>query len=167
MKRLFFMLLPLTISAVLTGCASVAATSQFYFPVTTKIYPPKPKDAPIPILGKAPDERYKVIGRLAFSSDAGWQFMRDSMVYNARANGADAVILRKAESKDHVRFSEVPPHTDWVPIPGPVVAVNSGKHCQNQTVVSYPSYMPVYRPGYIYRWIQTIIGIDAEMIVVK
>jgi hypothetical protein len=34
-------------------------------------------------------------------------------------------------------------------------------------VLTYPNYMPVYRPGYIRRWVQTIIGIDAEMIVLK
>ena len=167
MKRICQNLLLLVLLAGLSGCASVSSTSQFYFPLTTDVYPPKSKDTPIPILGKVPDKRFKVIGRLAFCSDIGWRFLRDSMIYNARANGADAVILKKAESKDQVRFAEVPPHTDWIPIPGPVVAVNNGKHCQNQTYVSNPTYMPVYRPGYIRRWVQTIIGIDAEMVVLK
>ncbi|MCX6969791.1 MAG: hypothetical protein NTV93_06490 [Verrucomicrobia bacterium] len=170
MKRIISNLLLLVLLAGISGCASVSSTSQFYLPVTTDVYPPKSKDTPIPILGKAPDRRYKVIGRLSFRSDLGWKFMRDSMAYNARANGADAVILKKAESKDQVNFTEVPPRTDWVAVPGPVVAVNNGggnKHCKNQTYVTYPNYIPVYRPGYVYRWVQTIIGIDAEMIVLK
>ncbi len=170
MSRIFSTLPLLALAALLAGCASVASTSQFYFPVTTTAYPPKPKNWPVPILGKAPDKPYKTIGRLAFQSDLGWKFMRESMVYNARANGADAVILKHAESKNQVRFTEVPPRTDWIPMPGPVVAVNNGggkKNCNNTTYVNYPYYMPVYRPGYVYRWVQTIIGIDAEMIVVK
>lgn len=170
MKRLFSHLLLLALLAGVSGCASVSSTSQYYFPVTTDVYPPKSKETPIPILGKAPDRRYKVIGRLAFRSDLGWKFMRDSMTYNARANGADAVILKKSESKDQVRFTEVPPRTEWISVPGQVVAVNNGggkKNCKKQTYVTSPNYIPVYHPGYVRRWIQTIIGIDAEMIVLK
>ena len=167
MKKVPSYLALLVLLAGFAGCASVSSTSQFYFPVTTDVYPPKSKDTPIPILCKAPDKRYRPIGRLSFCSDIGWKFMRDSMIYNAPVNGADAVILRKAASRDHVRFVEVPPHTDWIPVPGPIVTVNNGKHCRNQTYATYPSYLPVYQPGYIRRWVQTIIGIDAEMIVMK
>ena len=170
MKRIYSNLLLLVLLAGFSGCASVSSTSRFYFPVTTDVYPPKPKDAPIPILGKAPDRRYKVIGRLAFHADLGWKFMRDSMTYNARANGADAVILKKAESKDQVNFTEVPPSTEWIAVPGQVVAVNNGggkKHCHKQTYVTYPNYIPIYHPGYVRRWVQTIIGIDSEMIILK
>ena len=169
MKRIYSNLLFACLLAGLSGCASVSSTSQFYFPVTTDVYPPKPKETLIPILGKAPDRPYKVIGRLSFRSDLGWKFMRESMIYNARANGADAVILKKSESKDQVNFTEVPPRTDWVAVPGPVVVVNSGgKKCGgNQTYVSYPNYIPVFQPGYVRRWVQTIIGIDSEMIVLK
>lgn len=169
-RRIYSNLLIFAIAAGLSGCVSVSSTSQFYFPLTTDVYPPKAKDFPIPILGKAPDRPFKIIGRLTFRSDLGWKFMRDSMIYNARANGADAVILKKADSKDRVVFTQVPPHMDWIPVPGPVVAVNTGggkKHCNNQTYVSYPSYIPFYQPGYINRWVQTVIGIDAEMIVWK
>ncbi len=165
------MSLLLAIVSALSGCVSVSSTSQFYFPVTTDVFPPKPKDAPIPILGKAPDKPYREIGRLAFRSDLGWKFMRESMLYNARTNGADAVILNKADSKEQVNFSQVPPRTDWIPVPGPVVAVNGGggkkKGKSSTTYVSYPTYMPVFQPGYVRRWVQTIIAIDAEMIVLK
>ena len=169
MRRIYSNLLTFCLLAGFSGCASVSSTSQFYFPVTTDVYPPKAKETAIPILGKAPDRPYKVIGRLAFRSDLGWKFMRASMIYNARMNGADAVILKSSNSKEQVNFTEVPPRTEWVAVPGPVVAVNSGgKKCGNkQTYVSYPNYIPVFRPGYVQRWVQTIIGIDSEMIVLK
>lgn len=168
MKRIYANLLFLCLLAGISGCVSVSSTSQFYFPVTTDVYPPKTKKAVIPILGKAPDRPYKVIGRLSFRSDLGWKFMRESMIYNARANGADAVILKNTDSKERVNYTQVPPRMDWVPVPGPVVAVNSGgKKCNNTSYVSYPSYIPVFQPGYVRRWVQTIIGIDAEMIVLK
>jgi hypothetical protein len=171
MSRVYSKLLVLWAAlTILAGCASVSSTSQFYFPVTTDVFPPKPKDAPIPILGKAPDRPYRVIGRLAFRSDLGWRFMRESMLYNARVNGADAVILQNADSKQQVNYTEVPPRTDWVQVPGPVVAVNNGggnkKNC-NVSYVSYPTYLPVFQPGYVRRWVQTIIAIEAEMIVLK
>lgn len=169
-RRVYSNFLLLAMAFVLAGCASVSSTSQFYFPVTTEVFPPKPKDAPVPILGQAPDRPYRVIGRLAFRSDLGWRFMRESMLYNARANGADAVILKSADSKAQVNFTQVPPRTDWVPVPGPVIAVNGGGKKNggcNTTYVSYPYYMPVFQPGYVRRWVQTIIGIDAEMIVLK
>ena len=69
MTRVYANLLLLVLLAGFSGCASVSSTSQFYFPVTTDVYPPKAKDIPIPILSKAPDKRHKVIGRLAFCSD--------------------------------------------------------------------------------------------------
>jgi hypothetical protein len=162
-------LLLIFLAVGLSGCASVSSTSQYYFPVTTDVYPAKPKGSAVPILGKAPDRSYKVIGRLAFRSDLGWKFMRDSMLYNARENGADAVILKDVNSKEQVNFTQVPPRMDWIPMPGPVVAVNNGgkKNCHNTAYVSTSTYMPVYQPGYTRRWIRTIIGIDAEMIVLK
>ena len=82
-------------AAILAGCETVPSTSAYYLSYTEKVFPPKPKDAPIPILSKAPDRPYKVIGRLAFNTGRGWRFLRDSMLYNARANGADLVLLMR------------------------------------------------------------------------
>lgn len=149
---------------VLAGCASVESTSDFYLSYTPDIYPPKPKDYPIPILGRAPDRPYKTIGRLTFQSDQGWKFMRESMLYNARANGADAVILKSSDSRELQRFQEVPPRTEWVQVPGPVIVQKNNNKTYYQ---SFPNYVPVFRPGYIRSWIDVIIGIDAEMIVFK
>jgi hypothetical protein len=148
----------------LAGCVSVSSTADFYLAETTEVFPPKPKDAPIPILGSSPKQPYKVIGRLAFRSDLGWKFMRESMLYNARANGADAVILRSSDSRQQERFMQVPPRTDWVAVPGPVFVEKKKNKTYYQTA---PSYIPVFRPGYVERFVDTIIGIDSEMIVFK
>lgn len=158
-------ILAIAAAALLGGCMSVSSTAAYYLSYTTKTYPPKPKDAVIPILGKAPDRPFKVIGRLAFSSEAGWAFMRESMLYNARANGADAVILKSADSRREARFTQVPPRTDWVPVPGPVIVSNCGK--KNSNYYQTSTYIPVFQPGYVRRWVAEITAIDAEMIVFR
>lgn len=152
-------------AALCVGCVSVSSTAAYYLPYTTKTYPPKPKDAVIPILGKSPDRPYTVIGRLAFRSEMGWAFMRESMLYNARANGADAVILRSSDSTRENRWTQVPPRTDWVPVPGPVVVSNCGK--KNSTYYQTSTYIPVFQPGYVRRWVAEVTAIDAEMIVFR
>ena len=157
-------LLGILLAAFLGGCASVESTADFYLANTPDIYPPKPKDYPIPILGRAPDRPYKSIGGLTFQSDRGWKFMRESMLYNARRNGADAVILKSSTAREQERFQEVPPRTDWVPVPGPVIVQKKGNKTYYQ---NYPNYVPVFQPGYIRRWVDVIIGIDSEMIVFK
>lgn len=145
----------------LSGCASVSSTSAYYLPYTTDVYPPKPKDAPIPILGKAPDRGYKTIGRLAFSTSQGWRFLRESMLYNARANGADAVLLKETSSRRETAIVNVPPRFNWIPVSGPACRDKKGNVCYNTT------YIPDYQPGYSYPTSWTITGIDSEMIVFK
>lgn len=145
----------------LSGCASVSSTSAYYLPYTTDIYPPKPKDAPIPILGKVPNRRYKTIGRLAFSTTQGWRFLRESMLYNARANGADAVLLKDTSSRRETAIVNVPPRFNWIPVSGPACRDNKGNVYYNTT------YIPDYQPGYSYPTSWTITGIDSEMIVFK
>lgn len=165
MSRVYSTVISSFLLAVLfAGCASVEATKAYYLSYTTDVYPPKPKDQPIPILGKYPDRPYKVIGRLAFRSDLGWKFMRESMVYNARENGADAVILKAANSEEQTRYTEVPPRTDWVPVPGPVIVQKQGNKTYYQ---NFPTYIPVFQPGYVRRWVDVIVGIDSEMIVFR
>lgn len=165
MRRIYSMAAA-AVLALFTGCASVKSTADFYMPYTTDVYPPKAKDAPIPILGKAPPRPFKTIGRLRFSSGMGWRFMRESMLYNARVNGADAVILRSADSREQVGYTAVPPQTDWVPVPGPVI-VTQNKKGNNTYYQSYPSYIPIFRPGYWQQVVETITSIDAEMIVFR
>jgi len=149
------------VALVLAGCASVSSTSQFYLPYTETVYPPKPKDARIPILGKAPARAHKVIGRLSFSTSEGWGFLRKSMEYNARQQGADAVILRSAQSRNRTTMVQVPAQFDWIPVSGPAYRDRKGRVCYGTT------YVPIYRPGYTYPSTWTITSLVADMIVFK
>lgn len=89
--------------------------------------------------------------------------MRESMVYNARLHGADAVLLVSANSKKELYPIQVPPRYNWVPISGPVI-INKKN---NTYCYAGPSYIPIFEPGYTRWWTNVIIGIDAEMIVFK
>ncbi len=147
--------------SLLAGCASVQSTAVYYTPYTAKYYPPKPPEAVIPILGKVPPERHTVIGRLAFETDQGWNFLRKSMIYNAQINGADAVILKKVNSRQQLYLTEVPPQTDWVPM------TNYYQKCRNGQIQSYTNWVPFFRPGYTQQNVSEITAIDSEMIVLK
>lgn len=149
-------------AAILAGCETVPSTSAYYLSYTEKVFPPKPKDAPIPILSKAPDRPYKVIGRLAFNTGRGWRFLRDSMLYNARANGADAIILRDTSQRREYGVVNVPPRFNYVPVPGPAYRTKNGR-----TYYCGPTWIPDFQPGYSYPTSWTIQGIDAEMIVFR
>ncbi len=148
-------------AAAFSGCETPASTAIFYLPYTTHFYPPKPRDAVIPILGRAPDRPHEVIGRLAFSTGRGWRFLRESILYNARANGADAVILRETTSRRQLEIVTVPPRFTWIPLPGPVYRTKKGT-CYGGT-----QWIPDFRPGYTSPATWMLTGIDAEMIVFK
>jgi hypothetical protein len=121
---------------LLAGCASVKSTSVYY--KSLKDFPAKPPDAQIPILTIRPTRSFKVIGRLAFESDQGWNFLRKSMIYNAQIHGADAVWLKSSNTRRKVTFQHVPPRLDW------------------------GLYM---RPEPPIRWVSALTAIDARMIV--
>lgn len=143
-----------------SGCASVKSTAAYYMPYTAKYYPPKTKDTPIPILGRAPKEPYTAIGKLAFETDLGWNFLRKSMIYNAQMNGADAVILKKTNSRQQTSLVNVPPKVDYIPS----VAYYRDRCGRLQT---YTNWIPIFQPGYTMPVVDTIMGIDSEMIVLK
>lgn len=154
--------------ALLTGCASVESTAIYYTPYTVEQYPPKPKEAFIPVIGRAPDRPYKTIGRLAFSSTLGYRFMRQSIDYNARIHGADAVILKDVDSSTQTFLTEVPPSWDYVPYTAWVPYSVEGKKGRRYTEYApYTNWQPVYRPGYVSPQSITTTAIDAEMIVFK
>lgn len=155
----------LVAALLLPGCASVQDTAQYYVSYTTKIYPPKPKDAPIPILGRKPTERYRVIGRLAFESPHGWKFLRKSMEYNARMNGADAVLLKDESSRTETIVQDVPARMDWEPVSTWVCTYDKKGRSNGGYYVT--NYVPVYRPGYTQVSQVNWIAIDAEMLVFK
>jgi hypothetical protein len=106
---------------MLSGCATVNSTAAYYSSYSSGVYPAKPAEAVIPILTKFPSSPYTAIGRLAFESGRGWLFLRKSVVYNARVHGADAVVLRSANTRHKISFRQFPPQIDWVPTgPGEV-----------------------------------------------
>ena len=146
------------ILATLSGCASVKSTAAYYTSYSTGVYPAKPPEAAIPILGKFPSRPYTTIGRLAFESDRGWRFLRKSMVYNAQVHGADAVVLKSATMRREVSFQHVPPQVDWVP---------TGTSRRGKVGKVSTHWTPFFRPGYTERWVNDITAIDAEMIVLE
>lgn len=143
----------------LASCTSVSSTADYYVAYTTKTYPPKPKEAVIPILGKAPSRPHRIIGRLAFSTSRGFKFLRESMLYNARANGADAVVLNDTASWNQLGIVNVPPSFNYYPVAGPVYYGRGGCATYGTT------WIPSYQPGYSYPVVTTISAIDSEMIV--
>ncbi len=167
-KNSTILILLATIAVFLSGCASVESTSIYYVPYTVEQYPPKPKDAFIPIIGKPPDRPYKKIGRLAFSSTLGYRFMRRSIDYNARIHGADAVILKDVDSNTQVFLTEVPPRWDYIPYTSYYPAYYQNRNGRTRAeFVPYTNWQPVFRPGYISPESITTTAIDAEMIVFK
>jgi hypothetical protein len=142
------------ILASFPGCASVKSTAAYFTPTSSRVYAPKPIDAPVPILNTPPRRPFTVIGRLAFETDRGWSFLHKSMVYNAQIHGADAVILRRVTSRRQVSFERMPPELDWVPM------FRRGKDGKVRGRM-----IPFTRPGHVQRWVTVITAIDAEMIV--
>jgi hypothetical protein len=137
---------------LLAGCASVKSTSVYY--KSLKDLPAKPLDAQIPILTNRPTRPFKVIGRLAFESDEGWNFLRKSMIYNAQIHGADAVWLKSSSTRREVTFQHVPPRMDFYPVS------RRGKHGKIDT-----RWAPYMRPEPPIRWVSDLTTIDAWMIV--
>ncbi len=142
------------------GCASVESTAIYYTPTTLEVFPPKPKDYPVPILEKAPDRRYRTIGKFAFETALGYRFARDAILYNARVNGADAVILKDVSGRRELYLTRVPPRVDYVPTVGYYGGYGYGGY-------GYTSYYPIYQPGYVRADEEVITSVDAEMIRVR
>jgi hypothetical protein len=140
------------IFVLLSGCASVKSTAVFYKSIRN--YPAKPPDTPIPILTEPPGRAYEVIGRLAFKSDRGWGFLRKSMIYNAQIRGADAVVLKTANTRREVSVQRVPSRVDWFSI-----------YRRDKDGNIRSNLVPYVRPGYTQRRTSEITAIDAEMIV--
>ncbi len=139
---------------MLAGCASVESTAVYY--KSLQDFPPKPPDAQIPIVFNRPTRPFKVIGRLAFESDRGWSFLRKSMIYNARINGADAVWLKSTNARREVSFQHLPPRMDFYPVS------RHDKHGKIDT--RWAQYM---RPEPPIRWVSDFTAIDARMIVFR
>lgn len=126
-SRALWLCIGLGFSAALAGCSHsdeyyLRRTEEFYRPAkNAKVYPPKPKDADIPLYVYVPGHRkYKVIGRFYMVSYGDFYFSRQAAVYNARRVGADTVLIKEqwtGPSYSYVYF----PHstTTWVDVPNP------------------------------------------------
>jgi hypothetical protein len=140
------------ILVLLAACASVKSTAVHY--KSLRNFPAKPPDAQVPILTIRPTRPFKVIGRLAFESDRGWNFLRKSMIYNAQIHGADAVWLKSSRTRREVSFQHMPPRMDWYPVS------RRGEHGKIKT-----GWAPYLRPEPPIRWVTDRTAIDARMIV--
>jgi hypothetical protein len=162
-------LLPLIAAALLLpGCVSVQSTAVFYTPSTNVVYPPKPKDAVIPIMSQPPSRPYAEIGRFSFQSDLGYSFMMRAVEYNARRVGADAVLIRDCRSWTIPYLYSVPPAVGWVPVGG-WSGWNGGRCGGGRCGGWYggATAVPVYYPGYSGVSYDTYTGMDARMIIFR
>ena len=157
-------LLPLC--AVLAGCHSLRDTEVFYTPATTRIYQPWPEKAPVPVLSEAPPWPHKTIGRFAMQSPRGYRFVHRALIYNARRQGADAVVLRRLAYDLRRTYNHIPPR--WDSIPQTNVFYQSVKNSDGkwETVPQvYTTFIPVFRPA------RTVVGdvqwtdVSADMVV--
>jgi len=96
----------------------------------------------------------KVIRRLAFESDRGWNFLRKSLIYNAQIHGADAVWLKSSKTRREVSLQHLPPRVDLYPV--------SRRTKDGKIDTRWAPYM---RPEPPRRWVSDLIAIDARMIV--
>ncbi|MEI8292371.1 MAG: hypothetical protein WCG66_00120 [bacterium] len=165
-------LLAFALSILLCGCESVSSTSQFYRPVTARVYPPKPKDYNVPIFSKPPDRPYTEIGRLSFTATAGYDFMIKAIQYNARIHGGDAAIMLHENTEQRPYNYYVPGYTSYVPVTTySFGAANSaicgpggpGRRTEYGTSTS-TTYLPAFNPGYISVGMLTLHSIDALII---
>jgi len=147
-----------TAAVVLTACSSLKETTAYFRPTTLERFDPLPRDAQIPILAEMPrGTRYQTIGQFHFQSTRPWPFFVKSMEFNARRNGANAVLLRDSWSETFRDIVVVPPRTDWVP----VTTFSSSRHSRPHTRTIW---VPEFRPGYTYPVRTTLTGVEADMV---
>ena len=140
------------ILVLLAGCASVKSTAVYYR--SLQDFPAKPPNAQIPIFTNRPTRPFKVIGRLAFESDQGWNFLRKSMIYNAQIHGADAVWLKGSSARREVTFQHLPPRMEYYSVS------RRGEDGKIDT-----RWAPYLRPEPPLRWVNDLTAVDARMIV--
>jgi len=150
--------------ALVGGCASVSSTSVHYLSLTPEIYPPKEKDAAIPLLAEKPDVPFKAIGRFQWETPRNWRFIRRSLEYNARINGADAILLKDRESFRETVLTDVPPRVQMIPYTR-YIAVPCGGKRGGWRWVPVTRYRPFIRPGYVDERVTHWTAVDAEMII--
>jgi len=161
LSAIFSSLLLLTF---VSGCASVSSTSIHYLSLTPEAYPPKDKDAVIPLLAEKPDRTFKPIGRFQWETPRDWRFIRRSLEYNARVNGADAILLKDRESFHETVLTDVPPSVQMIPVTRYIAVPYGGKR-GGWRWVPVIRYQPFIRPGYVDERVTHWNIVDAEMII--
>jgi hypothetical protein len=165
-------LLALVFATVVSGCQSVSSTTQFYRPVTAQVYPSKPKNYDAPIFAKAPDRPYRVIGRLRFTANSGYNFMIRAIQYNTRIHGGDAAIMLHEDTEQRPYNYYVPGYTSYYPVTTYSAGVANTKYCgpgspgsrSEYGTSTSTTYIPVFNPGYMSVGMLTLHSIDASII---
>ncbi len=147
------------------GCAGIESTTAYYLPATTDVFPPKPKDAQIPILTEKPNRKSRTIGRFEWETTRNWKFIRRSLEFNARVNGADAVVVKKNKRFREVVLTDIPPSMEMVPFTRYVYVPQSRGKNRNYDVVPIVDFWPVFQPGYVSQSVRIWTTVNAEMIV--
>lgn len=160
----------LLLAPVLTvaGCAPLSETTAYYTPASERYYPPKTKRDEIPVLSEPPSWPHVVIGRFAMQSDRGYPFVQRAILYNARLQGADAVILRKVGFDVRETYNHIPP--GWDSVPQSNVFYQQAKNSRGQWVAVpqvYTTYVPVFRPARTVVANRQWVEVDAQMVVRK
>lgn len=165
MARVWF---SLVCAVLLAGCQSLRETEAFYVPTTGKAFPPLAKDADVPVISEPPAWPHEIIGRFAMKSDRGYKLVYRAMLYNARRQGADAVILRRVAFDDRRTYNYIPPMTDSVPVTRFYYQTIRNSEGQWVTVPqAYTAFVPVFRPGRTVVTDSQWTDLEAEMVVRK
>lgn len=152
--------------ACLAGCASLEDTAVFYTPTSERFYPPLPKNEPVPVLSEPPEWPYEVIGRFALQSDQGYPRIYRAMLFNARRQGADAVILRRLAFDVRRTFNEIP--ATWRSVPQTNVWYQQVKNKKGEWVTVpqvYTTYLPLWQPARTVVTEREWTEVEAEMVV--
>lgn len=163
------LLLAPTISILASCGPSVTSTESFYRPTVMQTFPPKEKDAHIPILGAIPREKHGMIGTMSFSSGKGTDFNNKCLVHNARKNGADAVIVFSQGSISAqvpftmLGYTTYQPQTTYSNFSGS--AYGTGGYARATGSGVSTTYAPVYNPGF--SGVRTIVTTHTEAAFIK
>ena len=159
------LILPL-ISWAAVGCVPLSETTVFYTPASDRVYPPKGKREPVPVLSEPPAWPHQVIGRFTLQPDRGYPFVNKALLYNARLQGADAVVVRKMGFDVRQTVNQIP--ASWESIPQSNVMYQRVQNSQGQweTVPQvYTTYVPVFRPERTVVSEKQWTDVTAEMVV--
>ena len=141
-------LLMVAVSLGLCACANLEQTTVFYTPSSSDYYPPWPKKTQIPLLGEPPPWSNRVIGKFDMETDRGPKFARAALLFNARRQGADAIVMRYLNYDVRRNYNYIPPSWENIPITNYYnqwVQNNKGKWVN--VVQPYTTFMPIFRPG--------------------